>query len=226
MGKVPDRVKDSEFWKEKVKPIVDKILEKTKLEKVREVVNRIDEHMDMREEVDRTLSFVDERLREGIKSIQHIMKGIGDTAMDAAEVMVYNPAAEYGKKIIEPFSPELAAKWEKAVKKELQALKEVKDQVVKLPQLTARLSDKAMRRDQLRKLMEDAKRDPMFKGMEKVSGTFKQRFEKQHEADFGKGLEKVKPLYDKAGECWEDFRGWLDKHGPWQLRRIKPLDLD
>jgi hypothetical protein len=47
----------------------------------------------------------------------------------------------------------------------------------------------------------------------------------QDRPDFGKGLRKLKPAYEKAKGYYERFRSWLDRNGLVAFRRIPKPDI-
>jgi hypothetical protein len=212
-GKVPDELKTD--TQKKVERTFDNVLDKvrktTKLDKAKQFVDKANTYMKDWERVDQKLKDrpVSKDAKNAVKMLETATRAATEIPMQVSD-RAHDIAAETVEKILKPFSPETASRAKKGIIEQKEALHKVREGVVHLPTSAVRPATSK----RFGEYWETAKKNnPELRGI-KGPGAFK-----PVKRDFETGSEK-------AARWYEEFRQWLDKHGPWQLRRVKPLDPD
>jgi len=212
-GKVPDELKTD--TQKKVERTVDNVLDKvrktTKLDEAKQFVDKANTYMKDWERVDQKLKDrpVSKEAKNAVKMLETATRAATEILMQVSD-RAHDTLAEVVEKVLSPFSPETAGRAKKAIEEQKEALHKVREGVVHLPTSAVRTTT-SKRFGEYWEAAE--KNNPELRGI-KGPGAFK-----PVKRDFETGSEK-------AARWYEEFRQWLDKHGPWQLRRVKPLDPD
>ena len=185
--KVPLAVKNSEAWKKHVEPRIKQVkdlMKKGELDKGRTWLDRSEQLIKLRQDVDRDLGYLPDDKREAIVWTERTLKTLGHFASDTYQTLVVDPAKAAGEKIL---PGEQAQKWNKAMDELNQELSNVAQQIGELPRKGARLYTHG-------KLQEMAPQEH--------KELYGEREVKVEYPDFmGKGTAKVHELWDHTMRC-------------------------
>ena len=205
ISKLPGNLKNSETVKkvdELTNTTITKIKSTTSIDKVKNAVDKLNEHAEMHEEVDKQLKDrVPEDARNAVKIIQSAIKYATDIPMQILD-QVHDTAATVVKNILNSIAPETAKNASDAILKQKQALHDVKKGVERLPTKAVQVSTSKVFGEYWK---EAEKNNPEIRGIRGEGA-----FQPAKPPDFGKGWRKAEGWY-------EDARKFLG-HYIWQLR--------
>jgi hypothetical protein len=199
--KIPQSVKDSEIWKKKVNPKLDKIkkmLKTGELDKARKWLDRSEKLIELRKEVDRDLDHLPDDSREAIVWTERTLKSLGHFAADTYETLVIDPAKSAGKAVL---PEEQAKRWNNSMDELNRELSNVAQQIGELPRKGARLMTHDKLMEQADQMMQDSSPEIRQEGKEikEIHGKWEVPVEKP---DFiGKGTRKVEELWNHTMRC-------------------------
>ncbi len=185
--KIPPAVKNSEAWKKHVEPRIKQVkdlLKKGELDKSRTWLDRSEQLIKLRQDVDRDLSYLPDDKREAIVWTERTLKTLGHFATDTYQTLVVDPAKAAGEKLL---PKEQAQKWNQAMDELNQELSNVAQGIGELPRKGARLYTHGNLQEQAPQVHQE------LYGEREVPVEY---------PDFiGKGTAKVRELWDHTMRC-------------------------
>lgn len=179
---VPDSVRNSEVWKNHVEPKLNKVeelLKKGELDKARTWLDRTEELVKLRNEIDRDLDHLPSDKREAILWTERTLKALGHFASDTYQRIVVDPAKTAGGAVL---PSEQAKQWNASMDELNQELSNVAQQVGELPRKAADLFTHGNMKDH---------------AAEELNELYGERDVKVEYPDFmGRGTKKVQELWD------------------------------
>lgn len=174
---------ETEFWKQRVKPMLDQVSQTTDLSKMRSAVERLKHLLDIRTDVDRRLSDLPPDQREAVVWLTRGLRTGGYVLSDGHKRLVIDPA----KTAISALLPKKAAD---AVNKKLdeqhEGIEEVAKGVSNLPVNATQNAVKASQRHQMRN----------YQWKDDTAGVWDRG--KVEYPDFGRGWRKAERWYRDA----------------------------
>lgn len=205
-AKIPDQVKNLKFWKKYVEPKFNKIknlAKKGELDKGRTWLDRCEQLLKLRNDVERDLDHLPADRREGVLVVERTLKVLGHFATDAYDTAFVVPAKLAGEKML---PAELAKKWNKSMDELSQGLSDVAQAVPEILHKGGRLVSDGKDQDQMQHIMEN---DPapgnrkMAKYISDVRG-FKDPKVPVKKFDFGRSFENVKNRWNETVRAFHD----------------------
>ncbi len=182
-GRIPDQVKNSEPWKNHVAPLIEEIKEFIKqgeLDKVRTWLDRVENLIELREEVVSGLDHLTPDKQEAMVWTERIIKTLGHIASDTYQTVVVDPAKAAGEQLL---PADLQKPWTDAMDELGQEMSNTAQEIGELPRKGAEL---VTHKNQLEHAPEYIKEE-----------LYGQRDVPVEYPDFwGKGTRKVQELYD------------------------------
>jgi len=179
---VPDPVRNSEVWKTNIEPKFNKVqelLKRGELDKARTWLDRAEELVKLRNEIDRDLDHLPSDKREAILWTERTLKALGHFASDTYQRIVVDPAKNAGGAVL---PSDLAKQWNANMDELNQELSNVAQQVSELPRKAADLFTHGNMKDH---------------AAEELNELYGERDVKVEYPDFmGRGTKKVQELWD------------------------------
>lgn len=200
-SKVPDSVKNSQAWKDHVEPKIKQVkdlLQKGELDKGRTWLDRTEQLVKLRQDVDRDLDHLPADQREAIVWTERTLKTLGHFASDTYQTMVVDPAKAAGEKVL---PAEQAQKWNKAMDELNQELSNVAQGIGELPRRGAELMTHGNLQEQADQMLGDSSVAIREEG-QMIKDLHGEREVPVEYPDFmGKGTRKVRELWDHTMRC-------------------------
>jgi nitrogen regulatory protein PII len=149
LEEVPTEVKDSEFWKQKVAPLLKKLDElgiEEKSGKLKEFLRITKELLEVRKKVDADLSFLSKKDREGVVWLERGLQGGEEALKKLHNQLITDPAISAAKAVL---PKDQAAAAEKILKQHQADIEKMLEGIKKLPRKFAEYAGKASQRHQL-----------------------------------------------------------------------------
>jgi hypothetical protein len=184
-GKIPDHIKNSEAWKKHVAPKLKQVkdlFKKGELDKGRTWLDRAEELLKLRDQVDRDLDYLPPDKREAILWTERTLKVLGHFAADTYQTIVVAPAKAAGENIL---PGEYSKNFGKAMDEFSQSISDLGQGLAKMPRETIDNLTHA----NLRKIAPEEHKELY-------------REWKTEQTDFiGKGIKKWRELYNHTMRC-------------------------
>jgi len=196
--KIPESIRKSDEWKNLVGPKLDKIknlLKQGELDKGRTWLDRLEELIKLRDEINRDLSYLPSDKKEAVLWTERTLKTLGHFASDTYQQLVIDPAKKAGEAIL----PSKYAKgWNKSMDELGKALSDVGQQIGELPRNGTRLMTHSNLQDQATDMLQSASPEMRQQGQD-IRDLYGPRDVPVEYPDFwGKGTAKVKDLWDSS----------------------------
>lgn len=196
--KVPQKVRDSEAWKKYVEPRLKKfrdMLARTKLDKARTWLDRSEQLIKLREQINRDLDHLPADSREAIVWTERTLKTLGHFASDTYQTMVIDPAKAASNAVL---PADLAKRFNTAMDELNNELATVVQQIGDLPRQGTRLLTHGNLQDQAQEMID--KGDPGTRETgQMIKDLHGPRDVPVEYPDFwGKGTRKVRELWDSS----------------------------
>ena len=215
LEKVPAGLKDSEFWKNTVKPRLDEVSESTDPEKIRKVIDELKRILDpkIRTSWDESLRHVPAERREGGVQLERALRALGDAGAAAHKRAIVDRA----KQMVQVLPPDQARAAEQVLDRHQKEVEQVAEGVSTLPRTAA---ERFQGGEQMNRQLDQIKEgDPeTYRELQDVRNV---PVRPQDRPDFGKGWRKSEPARRWISNQYESFRSWLDRNGPIYFRRSR-----
>ncbi len=218
LDKIPGKLKDTDFWKNKVQPQIDKILQTTDPEKARRLLDETKILLDIRQPWKKALRHVDADKYEGGIWLERGGRIAGQIAGKLHQTLIIDPLKKWAETLPKP-QAEAVKKFADGHQKDIARMF---DDLRKVPRVAAQ---NVKGGEQMAQQLDDMQKH-MPRAYEQLRRDTEIPLRPEDKPDFGKGLKKLEPVKKKIEECWEGIRTWWDKYGLVAGRRVKPLDLD
>jgi hypothetical protein len=102
-GRIPDQIKNSDTWKNNVEPHIKNIkdyIKQNQLDKARDWLDRVENLIDLREEVVSDLDYLTPDKQEAMVWTERTIKALGHIASDTYQTVVVDPAKAAGEALL------------------------------------------------------------------------------------------------------------------------------
>lgn len=198
---IPESVRNSDAWKKNVAPKLEKIknmLKKGELDKGRTWLDRAEQLLQLRREIEHDLDHLPSDSREAILWTERTLKALGHFASDTYQSLVIDPAKSAGKAVL---PSQLAERWNQSLDELNQELSSVFQQVGELPRKGARLLTHGNLQDQAQDMLRSSDTGAQETGRQ-IQELYGPREVPVEYPDFwGRGTKKVRDLWNHTMRC-------------------------
>jgi hypothetical protein len=216
LDRLPKKLKESDFWKKKVQPQIDKILKTTDPTKVRKLIDETRTLLDIREPWKKAMRHVDPDKYEGGIWLDRGGRAGGRIASDLHRTLIIEPLKKWAGSL-----PQQQAE---AAKKILDG--HHKDIDTMLDDLRKAVLIGAQNFRGGKQIAEalDEIQEHQPEQYKEIREVWTHRTEEDYGFDPSKGLKKLEPIKKEVESAWESFRSWWDRYGLVYGRRTDPRD--
>ncbi|MBN1267204.1 MAG: hypothetical protein JXA25_17060 [Anaerolineales bacterium] len=200
-GNIPESIRNSDIWKNNVENKIEKIknlLAQGELDKTRTWLDRAEQLLQLRNEVEQDLNYLPSDSQEAILWTERTLRTLGHFASDTYQTLVIDPAKNAGNAVL---PSELAQRWNGAMDELNQELSNVAQQVSELPRDGAQLLTHRNLQEQAQQMLQSGEQGTQEMGHE-IQELYGPREVPVEYPDFmGRGTRKVQELWDHTMRC-------------------------